>query len=81
MGGFYFFEDDDESRPTIVSGYRLAYLYSKRVRSRMPKISTADIEDKGKSDFVAKIVVLSQFCWLAASLFTRKIKGLPSSQL
>ena len=81
MGGFYLVEDGDDMKPTIVDGYRVAVLYTLGHLKCMPKISTADTEDKEKSTFVVKTLVLAQFFWLVASLITRKFEGLPSSQL
>ncbi|KAH6842935.1 hypothetical protein B0I37DRAFT_448326 [Chaetomium sp. MPI-CAGE-AT-0009] len=79
MGGFVFLPPGDgEPVACPLTGEYLAVLYE---HLDFPKITGGEIEDKSKTDGLAKAFSVFQISHLVLSLIVRRSQGLPSSQL
>ena len=80
MGGFRLsteeFHDDHDSLTLTPDGVlRLAQA------GHVPKLSTADINDRSKADVLAKSLALLQLTWILINCIARTLAGLPVSLL
>ncbi|KAH9479058.1 hypothetical protein JR316_0007635 [Psilocybe cubensis] len=78
MGGFTLF---DGQRPMgVLSHKHLSHLL-REGKVRFPDISVKEIEDRSKSDGLAKFLVIGQTTWFILQVITRKVQGLGTTKL
>ncbi|KAF2440837.1 hypothetical protein P171DRAFT_434593 [Karstenula rhodostoma CBS 690.94] len=65
----------------VLNAQQLVKARRKRVISRLPQLSEAELGDKNKGDYLVKTLALLQIAWMLAQLVTRWKNKRPVSQL
>jgi len=83
MGGFHYFEGSDEAGAPCNAVHPLRYqdvvsMLKNKTISLPPE---AEIQDKSKSDWLAKTIALFQTLWFVTQCIARSIENLPTTEL
>lgn len=78
MGGFTLF--DGKRSKGVLSHKHLSNLV-RNGKVKFPDISAKQIEDRSKSDGLAKFLVIGQTTWFILQVITRKVQGLGTTKL
>ncbi|KAI1123582.1 hypothetical protein F5Y10DRAFT_285921 [Nemania abortiva] len=79
MGGLLV-QPNNDSAPFLVNNTQLAFLIKKQYLE-CPRITTEEIWDRSKADFLSKTLAFLQASWLAFQVLGRSIAGLPATAL
>jgi hypothetical protein len=83
MGGFHFFEGSDKAGDLYAAIHPLTYKdVLSMLRIKILSLPTEEeIQDKSKSDWLAKTIVLLQTLWFVMQCIARSIENLPTTEL
>ena len=76
MGGFHYFSDTGENYP--LTWWDVVNLF-KNKQITLP--TKAEIQDRSKSDSLAKTLVLIQTLWFVMQCIARRLERLPTTEL
>ena len=83
MGGFHYFEGSDKAGApcTVVHPLRYQDVISMLENETISLPPEEEIQDKSKSDWLAKTIVLLQTLWFVTQCIARGIENLPTTEL
>jgi hypothetical protein len=87
MGGFHHFEGSDRAGVSCKAVYPLTHedvismLKNENENDRIPLPLEEEIQDRSKSDWLAKMIAFLQTLWFVMQCIARKIENLPTTQL
>lgn len=64
-----------------LDGSQLAYARGEGIITYLPSVSATELDALNKGDALVKLLAIVQVLWLIIELISRKVAGLPSSQL
>ena len=83
MGGFHYFEGSDKAGAACTAVHPLRYqdVISMLKNETISLPPEEEIQDKSKSDWLAKMIVLLQTLWFVTQCIARGIEKLPTTKL